>query len=175
MTSIIIGIDPGFHGALAKFVGNRLVAIEDMPIIVTTKASKGSSIRDLIGGVSAHKSTVLDRQKLVLVLRKWSEGQDALVVREDVHTMPRQGIVSSSKLMRGVGELDMAATALGLRLLPVAPQTWKKATGCPTNKAEACRYAADKFPEFAHMFKRTSIDDGRAEAALIGLWGVQHG
>ncbi|XP_060665649.1 uncharacterized protein LOC132797913 [Drosophila nasuta] len=56
-------------------------------------------------------------------------------------------------------------------LSTVTPAVWKKATGCPADKGGARARAMQLFPTAADQFKRVK-DDGRAEAALIGVYAV---
>lgn len=171
----MVGIDPGLTGAMARFVNGRLTDIADIPNIVTQKPRKGANIRDLFGGGKATSNhTAIDKPALITLLREWVGNFSTTFCREDVHTMPRQGVVSSGKLMEVVGALDMAAAALGVPVHKVEPELWKRLMGCPTDKGEACLYAQTVFPEWASTFKRKSIDHNRAEAALIGLYGVRY-
>lgn len=174
MTAIVIGIDPGLTGALSKFANGQLTDIKDIPSVVTERPNKGADIRDLIGGKKSHKHTEIDKPALAALLRNWVQNFSATIVRERVHTMPRQGVVSSGRLMEVVGLIDGVAAALGIPVEPVEPEVWKRMTGCPTDKKEACRFAAKVFPAWAGHFKRTSIDHNRAESALIGLYGVRY-
>jgi crossover junction endodeoxyribonuclease RuvC len=54
----------------------------------------------------------------------------------------------------------------------VIPQTWKKALGVPADKNAARARACQLFPNMASKFARVK-DDGRAEAALIALFGYR--
>jgi len=58
----------------------------------------------------------------------------------------------------------------------ITPPTWKRAVGIPPGKdgaKDAARSEAiRRWPDRAGLFARVK-DDGRAEAALIGLCGLQ--
>lgn len=168
---VVIGIDPGLTGALARFEAGRLTDIRDIPSTVQTKARKGASVRDLIGGAAAIQHRTLNAPALAALLREW--GGYGRIVREHVATRPNQGIVSSGRFMEVVGNIDGVASALGFTVETVAPEVWKRMTGTPTLKKEACLHAAKIFPEWKEHFKRTSIDHNRAEAVLIGWYGVR--
>ena len=54
----------------------------------------------------------------------------------------------------------------------VTPQLWKKAMRLVADKDAARQRAVQLFPERAEWFRRVK-DDGRAEAAMIALYGWQ--
>jgi hypothetical protein len=56
----------------------------------------------------------------------------------------------------------------------VSPAKWKKALGLSADKGASRRRAIELWPERAQWFARVK-DDGRAEAALIAYWWLQHG
>lgn len=173
--SLLISIDPGSAtGALALFVDDQLAEIADLPVKKIAKASKGSGIRDLIGGAKTHNRHEIDLPKLVYILRQWQMMGAVRVIREEVGTRPAQGIVTAGRFMEGVGSLDGVCAALGIKVETVPSNVWKKATGTPADKPGACARAAQLFPRFKDWFKRTSIDHHRAEACLIGYYEVQH-
>lgn len=171
---IIIGIDPGVTGAMSRFDdAGRLTDIADIPADTRTKARSGAELRDLIGGGKTTTRHVVNPAAVADILRGWVEMQPARIVREKVGSRPSQGIVSTGRLLEVVGMLDGIAAALAIPVETVEPETWKRATGTPTLKKDACIYAAKVFPEWAEKFKRTSIDHNRAESALIGWYGVR--
>ena len=174
MSLIVIGVDPGITGALSVFVGGALADIRDMPVVTTQVASKGSSIRDLIGGASSHKHAELDKPAIAKLLREWTGSHSAVIVCERVHTMPRQGVVSSGKLMRVFGVLEGVIAALSIELQLVEPAAWKLALGLSSDKNASRALATKLFPRWASHFKRV-MDHNRAESCLIGWYGVNYG
>lgn len=174
MTAIVIGIDPGLTGALSKFECGQLADIRDMPAIETERASKGASIRDLIGGKKSHKHREINKSGLATLLREWVAGHSAVILREKVHTMPRQGVVSSGRFMEVVGIIDGVAAALGIPVETVEPQTWQKETGSLADERGTCQRASEVFPGWASYFKHHTVHHNRADAALIGWYGVRH-
>lgn len=173
-TGIIIGIDPGVTGALAWFINGELSSVMDMPAVATRVPRKGSHLRDLIGGTKDQMHRVVDIPALVSILTDWKMGQSVRIVREKVWVRPGQGIVSSGKLLENSGMLDGVAASLYIPVYAVAPATWKSKMNCPAAKPAACQRAIEEFPAYARYFKRVSIDHNRAEAALIGLYGVRY-
>ena len=165
MNNVFLGIDPGLHGAIAKwFKDENELFIYDMP---TTK------IRGKLR---------VDEDALLLLLGNELIGVDVVTI-EKVGAMPQQGVGSTATFMRHagilVGACRMAAMMNGnLVVNEVTPATWKAACGLvlpagSTLKArkDASRMLARRlFPEDGSMFLRAK-DDGRAEAALLARHG----
>lgn len=171
---ILIGCDPGVTGGLALFIGTGLMSVKDIPNVEIVTEAKGASIRDLIGGPKAHRKHRINPYGLAAVLREWTDGHSAILLREDVHPRGGQGAVSSGVLMESVGLIDGIAITLGIQIEKVDPSTWKRAMGVNDDKRMSCKRAIKEFPMWTSMFKRVSIDHDRAEAALLGLYGVRH-
>lgn len=72
-----------------------------------------------------------------------------------------------------VGAIEMAAAAHGHELRYVTPSTWKAHFGLSADKGVARGYAMKRFPALADQLSRVK-DDGRAEALLIALYGLEH-
>jgi crossover junction endodeoxyribonuclease RuvC len=89
---------------------------------------------------------------------------------ESVNAMPGQGVSSMFQMGRGFGQIEMAIAALGIPVTYVSPMKWKKEMGVPKDKDGARQRASQLMPQFAHNWDRKK-DDGRAEAALIALYG----
>jgi hypothetical protein len=82
-------------------------------------------------------------------------------------------LLECSGQLVAVGDLPVAGDgALAVPLLHVAPQTWKRHFNLPAEKEAARQRAIELWPGSAADLAR-KCDHGRAEAALIGLWGVQ--
>ena len=152
MNNIIIGIDPGFSGAIAflNIVTNQL-RIRDLPL------------KKIMG------KTQIDVKAFNLILRpflpylKWA-------TIEDVHAMPKQGVVSTFRFGYNAGILLGVLQTHNLKVLRVKPSVWKSALGLTRNKNDSLLLAKKSFsPQYAHYFTRKK-DDGRAEAALIALY-----
>ena len=170
---ILIGCDPGVTGAVSLFLGRSLMGVKDMPSDKIITEAKGADIRDLIGGPKEHKSHRLNPYKLAAVLREWSEGHSVILLREDVHPRGGQGAVTSGTLMESVGVIDGIAATLGFQIEKVDPSVWKRVMGVNDVKSMSCQRAIKEFPLWRDTFKRV-MDHNRAEAALLGLYGVRH-
>jgi hypothetical protein len=171
---ILIGCDPGVTGALALFLGDDLMAVVDMPSDLTITKSKGSEIRDLIGGPVEHKQRRINPVRLTDLLRPWIIDNTVIVVREKVQPRGGQGAVSSGTLMETAGLVDGVCVALGATVLLAEPARWKRVMGLNNDKKVSCKCAIKEFPRLKHEFRRTSIDHNKAEAALLGLYGIRH-
>jgi hypothetical protein len=67
------------------------------------------------------------------------------------------------------------ATMADCRVEYVTPAKWKRDMKLGKDKGEARDMAMRRWPNHRDKFKRVK-DDGRAEAALIALWGrMNHG
>lgn len=169
MTAIIIGIDPGLTGAIAKFSSGVLTDVLDLPTDVQTLHRSGGNIRDLIGGRKQVTRRSINPAALARTLREWTEGHSALIIKEKMGKRPNQ---DSSALMQADGVLKGVIGALGIEMLEVEPANWKRAMGVPADKEVSRKRAIEFFPACKHLFKR-KMDHNRAEAALIGLYGVR--
>lgn len=149
---ITIGIDPGFTGAIAHYnATTRRLVITDMPV---SPGPKGKT--ELLHGAlfEALQCPTCD------------------VWVEQVGAMPGQGVSSMFRFGQTVGAIHMAVAARGHALRLVTPASWKRHFGLVKDKGAARGLAAQRFPAHASMFKRVR-DDGRAEAALIALYGAE--
>lgn len=149
-----IGIDPGFTGAIAVFDGGS-IEMHDMPTL------PGRS-----GRAEINHHALLDILK---------GAEPGTVWLERVAARPGQGVSSMFRFGQGFGALEMAAAAGGHVLRYVTPQQWKKHFGLVGAAKGASRaVACQRLPHAAHLFARVK-DEGRAEAALIGLYGIEKG
>lgn len=151
LTRRIIGIDPGFSGALALLSDGKLT-VYDMP---TRPGRKGK--------------TEMDPYALFAWLRQF---QSCTVWLEKVGAMPGQGVSSTFRFGQGLGIIQGCVAAASHQIEWVTPQVWKKHFGLSAAKGAARGRASDMFPTYAELFRRVK-DDGRAEATLIAVYGMQ--
>lgn len=148
--TLVLGCDPGLSGALAlvETDGPLLSEVIDMPVIRYGKAA------------------VIDGARIL----DWLDGRDiGAIVVEDVHSMPRQGVASTFAFGRALGGVEAVLTALGVPLTHVRPEKWKRKAGLGKDKASSLDLARLRFGP-REEFRRKK-DEGRAEAALIALFG----
>jgi crossover junction endodeoxyribonuclease RuvC len=91
---------------------------------------------------------------------------------EQVGAMPGQGVSSTFALGKGFGVLIGVIASRSIPLTLVPPVRWKRALGVPKAKDGARARASQLLPEAAHQW-RLKKHDGRAEAALIALYGAR--
>lgn len=149
----ILGIDPGIEGAWAivDSFGN-LQACEDMPV-----AGEGTN------------------RMVSAPLLKWAidRHKPTIAIVERVASRPGQGVASMFKFGRSVGVIEGVIGACDLRIVYVAPAVWKRHFGLSGDKEPSRLRAIETWPASAAEHFRLKKDHGKAEAALIALWGLR--
>ena len=152
----ILGVDPGLSGALAVLGPEGAVHVFDVP---TTSRRVNNKDK---------------RQIDPYQLASWLEIQRPLIrfaVIEQVGTMPGQGVTSAFGFGFTTGGIHGIIAACGIQIQTVPPQTWKRKFGLLGQNKDASRgEASRRFPHFAHLWPLKK-HDGRAEAALLALYG----
>lgn len=152
----IVGIDPGATGALAMWATclDALV-VADMPsALVRTGKAQRRQVNEAV---------------LADLLRQW---QPDCAWLERVHALPGQGVTSSFSFGLAYGLVRGVLAAYQIPVTLVTPNEWKRHFRLGADKAEARLIAGRMFPGSALQFARVK-DDGRAEAALLALFGAQ--
>ena len=151
---MIVGIDPGFSGAVALVDDVMLWEVVPMPIT-------DDEIRRVDGAA------------LATTLYEWQtvHGVSHAVV-ERVASRPGQGVVSTFNFGMSYGVVLGVLDAFGFDISYVRPQDWKKHFNLGSDKTESRAVAVDLWPDFVSEFARVK-DDGKAEAALIAMYGEQ--
>ena len=150
-----VGIDVGANGAIAVFDNDKLVEVHDMP----TKTIV----------INNRKKKRVDAEALSDLLEFHIE----VAVIEQVTAMPNQGVSSMFAFGQAAGIVEGVLASATHNVIYVRPQSWKKHFMLGSNKGEARALASQLWPDMSDKFKRVK-DDGRAEAALIGLWGIEN-
>ena len=158
--SLILGIDPGLQGAMAlvNTHSHRVEEVWDMPVL------------HVRGGRGA-----LDLHRLHRMFQEANSGvfqEVDLAVLEEVSAMPRQGVTSSFTFGRVSMAPEAFLVAENIRYQTVRPAVWKRAMRVVADKDSSRQMAARTFPQDADLFSRAK-DDGRAEAALLALFGMR--
>ena len=157
--SFIIGIDPGAGGAVAILEKDgRLVQVFDMP-----------SVEVVVGGKAKRR---VSPEMLAAELRMYNVAGTVAYI-EQVGAMPGQGVSSMFAFGEAFGLAKGVLAGLTIPVQTVTPGKWKKALNLNAGKDGARAKAAALWPDMAGEFRRVK-DDGKAEAALIGHWGL-HG
>ena len=153
--STVLGVDVGISGAVAVLVGGKLVEVFDMPTVSKV--------------VSGKKRTRIDARELFELVNMY-KADHAFV--EMVAARPNQGVSSMFAFGQASGIAEGVCASVTPNVTGVRPQTWKKHFRLSSDKGRSREMAKEIWPDLADRFKRVK-DDGRAEAALIGLWGYQ--
>lgn len=164
---LILGIDPGLSGAMALYdPEGGLLTVEDIPTLELLKAGK--------------KRRTYDPYEIARWIDVMSP-QIGLVMVEQVCAMPSRGVggevrgmgaQSSFAFGEVFGFLKGVCTAHFLRVETVVPQTWRRAMGVKGGKDESRARASVLMPRSAETW-RLKKHDGRAEAALIAMYGAR--
>jgi len=152
----VIGIDPGIAGALVAVDHGQIIAWLDMPTITTT--------------VNGKPKRVLDGYQIAWWLTEM--GQVEKVVVEKVQGVQGSGATSAFSFGQGVGIIHGILIALQRPWSTVTPQVWTKHYAVGSDKGLHRQAAQRCFPDHAELFMRVK-DDGRADAALLALWGTR--
>ena len=144
----ILGLDPGLSGAVAFFYPSHPEAIGcyDMPIV--DRRVNGAALYDII-----------------------QQHRPDLAIIEAVHSMPGQGVSSSFNFGVSYGIAQGVVAAAKVPVVFVSPGKWKKYFGLSADKEQSRSMAINKWPDSDHFRKKK--DEGRAEAALMALYGAQ--
>lgn len=137
-----LGIDPGKRGALAMLEPDSFtLTVWDMP--PTT-----AELHDLIAGLPLIKLCTLEK----------------------LHAGPQMSNTSVARMFESYGILKGALAWRDIPVKDVRPNVWKQKFGLSSNKSASREMAMQRFPDAKEQFKRVK-DDGRAEAALLALYG----
>ncbi len=157
MNNWILGVDPGLSGCMAM-LHKGAVDVFDIPTTTRT--------------VNKKEKRQIDPYQLAA----WLEIQRPLIkfaVVEQVGTMPGQGVTSAFNFGFTTGCIHGIIAACGIKIRTVPPQVWKRKYGLLGQNKDASRgEASRRFPEFTHLWPLKK-HDGRAEAALLALYGSE--
>lgn len=163
MNALILGIDPGAHGALCLYdpLTEQILDMADMP---THTVKQGATLKariDLYG-------------LAVLVEKFWKCGLAKAVI-EEVASSPQMGVGSAFAFGFAAACVQQAVACAGVPLLLVPPAVWKralrvKATADLDNKDASRQAASMLLPSGQHHWALKK-HDGRAEAFLLAYYG----
>lgn len=152
----VAGIDPGLRGAIAYLnLDTGGMTILDMP----TRQRKMST---------GKMRNEIDTERLA---ERLDRADMQLVIIEAQSVRPGESAARSLKTGYGMGLLVGAIAANYHRFEIVYPQTWKKRLSVPKDKTDARFRASHLMPQMSHKWANAG-QDGRAEAALLALYGL---
>ena len=150
----VIGIDIGVAGAVAELTAaGELIAVEDMPVL-----------RD-----GPKNRAAINAPLLAEIIFKSHAGQ-AFV--EHVAARPGEGAVGAFAFGRARGIIEGVCGAAGVPVTFLTPPCWKRIVGISgADKDRSRGEAIRRWPDKAALFARVK-DNGRSDAALIGVAGL---
>lgn len=151
-----LGIDPGISGAIALLKDNTVVKLWDMPVSAKTHGNGNMVNAYLLADI------VKEAKEIAVEL---DEPLSAVI--EQVGAMPGQGVTSMFNFGRSFGIAEGVLGGMGIPVLPVTPQRWKKQFGLHGRDKDASRTKAiSLYPEVASELKLKK-HNGRADAIFI--------
>lgn len=144
----ILGIDNGLSGALSFYDGEELL-IYDMPVIKIGKRNH------------------YDLHGILKIIRTYDINHCYI---EKLTPLPKIGGLQSFSMGYGEGLILGTLSSLMIPYTTIRPAQWKKEMSCPKEKNAARMRATQLFPQFSHNWDLKK-HDGRAESALIALYG----
>lgn len=147
----ILGIDPGAKGAVALLANGSLARVWDTPTTLQNGKAR------------------VDAGALASIVRD-ARADHAFLER--VNAMPGQGVSSMFAFGRALGIAEGVVLGLGVPLTWLTPVEWKHGLRVPADKSGARARASQLFPSSSHHWPLVK-HDGRAEAALIALYGAR--
>jgi crossover junction endodeoxyribonuclease RuvC len=153
---LIVGIDPGLRGAGALMLANQeVVDVFDMPVHLLVRDGKAKREIDVHALLTLLSAQRIDHAFL-----------------ERAGAMPGQGVSSTFAFGRAYGIVIGVLVALGTPLTFVPANKWKRALGVPSVKDGARARASQLLPQASPRWP-LKRHDGRAEAALLALYGLR--
>lgn len=153
----ILGVDPGINGGLAIVEINNSAAPQLVAAIDIPTAGLKAKMR-------------VDALAVAYWIRHHRPNH-AVIERAGV--LPKQGIASGFKYGRAVGALEAAVALCEIPLTIVEPSVWKRRAGLYGADKEQSRLRALQLFPAAHLLLALKKSHGKAEAALLALFGQQ--
>jgi crossover junction endodeoxyribonuclease RuvC len=151
----ILGVDPGIRGAIVAVDDGatpQLVAAIDIPVT-------GTGAKERVDAIA---------------LRAWivtHKPQHAYVER--AQAMPKQGASTGFKYGRAVGAIEAVLACCEIAMTVIEPSAWKKLHQLRGGDKEGGRQRALQLFPAQHALLALKRWHGRAESALIALYGAQ--
>ena len=148
----IIGIDPGLSGAIAVMHDKKVINMYDMPVMAEGKKNKRQ----------------LNSSQLVNIIKEnINEGEETIVVVEQVNAMPGQGVTSMFNFGQTFGALKGICAALELPIFFVRPSKWKKHFELINSSKDASRTKViEMYPKLSSQLAKKK-DVNKSDAILI--------
>jgi len=163
MNEYVLGIDPGYGGAIAVVqVSNlNIIYLADMPVIRYRSASRKSGYKTRIDVVGVR--AMLDPYR----------DQIGVCGLENPGPRPKQGLGSTYDFAKGCGQIHGVMVGLEIVVQECNPTGWKLALGLSYKKEDSIKLANEVFPMYAKLWKLKK-DNDRAEAALLAYFIIKN-
>jgi Holliday junction resolvasome RuvABC endonuclease subunit len=153
----VLGVDPGIRGGLAIITVDdgaapRLINAIDIPVT-------GTGAKERVDAIA---------------LRAWivtHKPQHAYIER--AQAMPKQGASSGFNYGRAVGAIEAVLACCEIPMTVIEPSAWKKLHRLRGKDKEGGRQRALQLFPAAHSLLARKRDHGRADSALIALYGTR--
>lgn len=145
---MILGVDIGINGALAFYNKDELY-IHDMPVLARNKTKR------------------VDCHTLQSIITQYTPLEHAYIEQVNAFGM---GATSAYNFGWNSSSVEAVLACCGVPYSYVTPQKWKKEMQCPKDKDGARMRASQLLPLWADQWPLKK-HDGRAESALIALYG----
>jgi crossover junction endodeoxyribonuclease RuvC len=151
----IIGVDPGLSGAIAILEDNKIKELFDMPVMPDGKKNKRQ----------------LNSALLVKLIKDNIKNlEDTVMIVEQVHAMPGQGVTSMFNFGQTFGAIKGICAALGLPIFFVRPAKWKKHFELINSSKDASRTKAiEMYPAISDQLSKKK-DVNKSDALLIARY-----
>ena len=148
----IIGIDPGLSGAIAVMHDKKVINLYDMPVMAEGKKNKRQ----------------LNSSQLVNIIKEnINEGEETIVVVEQVNAMPGQGVTSMFNFGQTFGAIKGVCAALKLPIFFVRPSKWKKHFELINSSKDSSRTKViEMYPSLSNELSKKK-DVNKSDAILI--------
>ena len=159
----ILGVDPGIRGGLAIVLVN------------SGMVNSGNGGAQLVDAIDIPTIGTAAKERVdVIALREWVlSHQPAHCLIERAQAMPKQGASSGFKYGRAVGAIEAVIAGCAVPLTIVEPTAWKKFHALRGGDKESRRQPALQLFPTAHALLARKMDHGRAESALLAVYGVR--
>jgi crossover junction endodeoxyribonuclease RuvC len=164
---VVIGIDPGISGGISVIDKDTGIPISGKPMPVTKSKKNSIDPNGLASLLSQYDGGYVCDEKVYVVL---------LVIIEQVHSMPKQGVASVFSFGRSLGIIEGVVGTLGLPYQFVTPQRWKKVVldgFANKDKNDSIAYCNRRWPGFDLKATERSrkSHDGIADALCMAEYG----
>lgn len=167
MHRLILGVDPGFKGAVALYdpATRACVGIKDMPLMMRPNQKRNElDLNSLAQYIGLYANDIA-----LAVIERVS----AMTYKDRHGEIRGQGAAASFEFGRATGIVQGVVASYNIPTILVHPSSWKTGMGLSSSKQDSLSKATSLFPSHRHYFLRKK-DDGRAEAILLAVFAARY-